>query len=157
MPEPLRKLKNEELEKILHDHKLWLESEGVRGKRADFSGLDLTGMSLRNVNLKGAILKGAELTDVDLGGANLRGVTLPENFSGFEALSSVEEASKNARALLVWIILGCLYSWLTIGMTTDIQLVTNSPTSKLPFIGTGNPFVKFNNVIIANIPNVFFT
>jgi hypothetical protein len=122
---PLHKLEKDELEKILRNHELWLKSEETQGKQADLSWVDLTGMILRNVNLKRAILRGTrfegvkEFTDVNLGGANLQGATLPGNFKKFETLSNVEEASKNARALLVWIIFGCLYSWIAIGMTTD--------------------------------------
>ena len=45
-----------DLDKILADHKLWLDTEGEQGQRA---------------NLKGAYLRGAYLTDADLTWANL--------------------------------------------------------------------------------------
>lgn len=145
----LRKLEQGELERICQEHKIWLESEGEEGKRADLSRVDLTGRTLRNVNLKRAILKEAnlegitEFSDVKLGGANLQSVKAPKNLSLFETLSNIQEVSKNARYLFIWIILGCLYCWLTIGMTTDTQLLTNSPTSSLPIIGTAIPIVSF--------------
>jgi hypothetical protein len=52
----------EELKTILEQHKLWLNSNGKEGKRADLSSADL----------RGADLRGADLTDADLSCANLR-------------------------------------------------------------------------------------
>ena len=37
----------------------------------------------------------------------------------------------------------CLYSWLTIGTTSDLNLVTNRATSALPIIQTSIPIVGF--------------
>jgi len=128
-------MKQEELEKILKKHVIWLETEGKEGKKADLSGEDLSGLNLGGTNLKGAIL--------------------PEGFSD-ETLSRVEEVSKNARALFVWMILGCLYCWLAIGMTTDNQLISNSPTSKLPIIGTEIPIVGFYFAAPVFIIGIFF-
>ena len=80
-----------ELQKILDEHKVWVESFRLRGDRADLSGAnlrlanlrgaDLSGANLRGADLRGANLRGADLRlanlrDADLSGANLRGADL---------------------------------------------------------------------------------
>jgi hypothetical protein len=67
----------EELQKILDDHKLWIESDGVEGERADLIGANLRGANLYGANLidadlRGADLRGSDLIDADLRGADLR-------------------------------------------------------------------------------------
>ena len=59
----------DELKKILDDHKLWLEGKG--GNQADLRGADL-----HYADLRGANLRGADLRDANLRGANLRGANL---------------------------------------------------------------------------------
>jgi len=63
-----------ELNKILKEHKLWIASVG--GAKADFSNADLTGANLRNADLTGANLRNVDLTGANLRGANLEGVNL---------------------------------------------------------------------------------
>lgn len=58
-----------ELDKILKNHKKWLNADG--GSRAN-----LRGANLRGANLRGADLRAAELRDVNLWGADLRGANL---------------------------------------------------------------------------------
>ena len=70
----------EELDKILDLHKLWLINH-TKGKRADLSGADLRkadfsdadlgGANFTNANLSGANLSGAYLNGVDLNGVDL--------------------------------------------------------------------------------------
>ena len=91
--EELTKMPKEELDKVLENHKLWLNSDGREGEKADLSGYNLTkadlrGTDLRNtdlietnleytnlseVNLEGADLFGADLREANLEGANLIG------------------------------------------------------------------------------------
>jgi uncharacterized protein YjbI with pentapeptide repeats len=64
-----------QLHAIVEQHLLWLESDGVEGKRANFRGLDLTGeefpavqlsqASFRNAILDGAHFNGTLLEDAD--------------------------------------------------------------------------------------------
>jgi len=61
----------------------------------------------------------------------------------FETLHQVEEASKNARKLFLTLLLGCVYSWLTIATTTDPLLLTNSASSTLPIVGATVPMIYF--------------
>jgi uncharacterized protein YjbI with pentapeptide repeats len=65
-----------ELPEILEKHRLWLDSGGENGTRADVSGKNLSGAELVDARLPDAllnktILKGADLTLADLRGAAL--------------------------------------------------------------------------------------
>ena len=74
------------LNKILEDHKAWLEDMGgeqadLRGAdlcEADLRGADLRGANLREADLRGADLRGANLRWADLRGANLCGANMRE-------------------------------------------------------------------------------
>ena len=68
-----------EIDKILKEHKNWLNGEG--GERADLRGADLRradlwGADLRRADLQGAYLRRADLRDADLRGANLQDANL---------------------------------------------------------------------------------
>jgi len=64
------------LKKILEQHRIWIETNGVQGARADLSGANLIGAELRGANLSGANLRDANLGDANLVGANLVGANL---------------------------------------------------------------------------------
>jgi hypothetical protein len=71
------------LKKILEQHKLWIETNGVQGTRANLSGADLYCADLGGADLTGANLTGADLRDAnlicaDLRGANLEGANLTD-------------------------------------------------------------------------------
>ena len=66
----MKNINQEELNKILKEHELWLKGEG--GKRADLSNTDLSNINLSNANLKYANLSNANLKDADLKDSNLR-------------------------------------------------------------------------------------
>jgi uncharacterized protein YjbI with pentapeptide repeats len=86
------------LTEILRQHKIWLDSEGREGKRANLSSedlrqADLRGADLRSVNMRGAMLdnldvRGANFEDADLAEASLRYMHAPKvsfqraNFAG---------------------------------------------------------------------------
>jgi len=65
-----------EIAEILDQHKIWVESGGESGLRADFSGLALAKADLTGVNLQGASLHKADFRGADLSLANLRGASL---------------------------------------------------------------------------------
>lgn len=133
-------------------------------RRADFQGATLDGTDLLTADLRHACLKrsqlsGASLRDADLQSADLAEVVglLPEQLAGtnlarsilpgdigaFSSLAVVKETSANAKALSISLFLACLYSWLTIGTTRDVQLLTDSASSPLPIIQTSVPIVGF--------------
>jgi uncharacterized protein YjbI with pentapeptide repeats len=222
----LREISEEELRKTLEDHKMWLESEGIEGSKADLRNVNLAGANLReanliqadlreayliganlwkanlqesdlyrsnlreaflsganlqkanlhganfnganlvNTNCKYARLSGANLQNVDLTGAkdlsesdlkyanlegavgllgnefarsNITGTKLPDEIKEFKNLQIVEEISKNGRRILFTMLIVCIYSWVVVSTTTDVRLLTNSASTTLPVIGTGNP------------------
>lgn len=67
-----RVITKDDLDRILGEHQLWLESGGKQGKRADLSGAKLNHADLYSAILAFANLKGAELIDINLSWANLK-------------------------------------------------------------------------------------
>ena len=65
-----------ELNEILDQHKLWLETNGMQGKRANLYCADLTDADLRGADLSDAFLGGAYLSGAYLSGASLVGADL---------------------------------------------------------------------------------
>jgi hypothetical protein len=66
----------QELEHVLTNHRVWVESSGREGTRADLRGADLQWADLQGANLRGADLREANLHGADLQGANLRSADL---------------------------------------------------------------------------------
>jgi uncharacterized protein YjbI with pentapeptide repeats len=65
-----------DLAEILDQHKLWVESGGESGSKADLCSVNLANADLTGVNLQGAFLHKANLSGADLSMANLRGASL---------------------------------------------------------------------------------
>jgi uncharacterized protein YjbI with pentapeptide repeats len=65
-----------ELAEILDQHRMWVESAGESGAKADLSGVSLAKADLTGVNLQGASLQRVNLAGADLSMANLRGASL---------------------------------------------------------------------------------
>ena len=142
-----------------------LRGANLRG--ADLTGAELTDANLQAANLRGAELRRASLMSANLTGANLRDANLTEakvrDTTGFveeqltgtiltgadlpfdllQRLPNIEEASKNAKRIFLWLQLACAYCWLTVYTTNDAGLLTNSATSTLPVIGSNVPIVGF--------------
>src|SRR6202040_866359 len=75
---PVRVLSPDEIERLLAEHRLYLETEYHRGHRANFASADLTGRDFSGLNLRGikmdrAVLRGADFTGAHLQSANLVG------------------------------------------------------------------------------------
>ena len=162
-----------DLQTILSDHETWLTTNAKSGARAELEGADLRNAELRttslrkanlsNANLSGADLfavslrdadlQGADLTDAkglcahQLSGANLSGARLSESVAISEGLGQVLELAKNAGRTLVFLIGACVYSWLTIGTTTDARLLTTFVSSPLPVIEASIPLYLFYLVV----------
>src|SRR3954454_23533259 len=80
---PVRVLPADEIDHMLADHRLYLETEYHEGHRANFSLADLTGRDFSGLNLRGikmdrALLSGADFTGAHLQSANLTGAILQE-------------------------------------------------------------------------------
>jgi len=69
---PHRKFDNNNLDDILKNHKLWLDSNGENGKRANLYLADLSNKDFNNVDFRKAILHGAKFDNSDLIGADFR-------------------------------------------------------------------------------------
>ena len=72
----MKKLSQAELDRVLQQHSLWMQTGGVQGERADLSHTDLShaaliGADLTRANLTGANLTGANLSRASLWCANL--------------------------------------------------------------------------------------
>src|SRR2546422_2112724 len=65
-----------DLAEILDQHKIWVESGGESGIKADLCGVNLAKAHLTGVNLQGAHLHRSNLVGADLSMANLRGASL---------------------------------------------------------------------------------
>ncbi len=112
----------------------------------NFGGADLFQADLRESNLQGADLSTAKggLLSRQLAGSDLTGAKLPEPLAKlYDSLSSVKEISGSAQKLFLALLAGCLYSWLTIAQTTDVELITNRATTPLPIIQAAIPIVGF--------------
>src|ERR1700719_1961681 len=75
---PLRVLSPDDIERMLAEHRLYLETEYHQGHRANFSSADLAGRDFSGLNLRGikmdrALLSGADFTGTHLQSANLVG------------------------------------------------------------------------------------
>ena len=126
-----------ELNLILEQHQLWIETNGVQGKLANLTGAnlsyanlrgaklkdaDLRRADLRRANLNGAILTGAILTGAFLTGANLEDVSFINayleganlegaNLTGANLTGAILRDADLTGAILPdisWIIPGCL-------------------------------------------------
>ena len=62
----------DELEEILAEHKVWVNTGGIMGKRADLRDSDLSGLSLSKAELGEAKLARANLANMNLSCANLK-------------------------------------------------------------------------------------
>jgi Pentapeptide repeats (8 copies) len=82
---PIRVLSPDEIEQMLAQHRLYLETEYHQGHRANFSSADLTGrdfsgLYLRGIKMDRALLSGADFTGATLQSANLIGALRPCGF-----------------------------------------------------------------------------
>ena len=66
----------EELNKILDAHEIWMSTDGKQGAKAVLNGENLDGLDLSNRTLDYASLDGASLKYASLDGASLNGATL---------------------------------------------------------------------------------
>jgi len=78
------------LKEVLALHKVWIDSYGAKGKRADLNGANLHGSDLSGSDLRGAELYGADLWEACLYGADLGAAYLSDAY-----LSGVDLSGAN--------------------------------------------------------------
>ena len=108
-------MKQTELNKILEQHKLWIDGKGGKCANltyADLRGANLRGASLNCANLVNADLEGAELTHANLTRADLRSADIRSaNLTGANITGADLQCANLTNAILPdisWIIPGCL-------------------------------------------------
>jgi len=72
----MKRISKSKLNKILKQHRLWLETDTRKGERAYLRHADLRGADLRGADLRRADLRHANLREADLLGADLQGADL---------------------------------------------------------------------------------
>jgi hypothetical protein len=100
---PVRVLSPDQIEQMLAEHQLYLETEYHQGHRANFASADLTkrdfsGVNLRGIKMDRAVLRGADFTGAQLQGATLIGVISEEARFDRSDLSGARLSGAN----LVW-------------------------------------------------------
>ena len=108
-------------------------------------------------------LKGEDLTRIagllpgDLARLDLTGVAkLPDNVAKSPpALEQVKAISAEARKIFIGLLAACVYSWLVIGTTRDVQLILNTASSPLPIINTPIPIAGFYVIGAALLAAVY--
>src|SRR5437660_10259210 len=80
---PVRVLSPDEIELMLAEHRLYLETEYHQGHRANFASADLTGrdfsaLNLRAIKMDRAVLRGTDVTVAHLQSQNLVGALAAE-------------------------------------------------------------------------------
>jgi hypothetical protein len=104
---------------------------------ADLEEVNLFEANLRNANLQRANFTMAkDFTNAQIGGANLACAQLPVDDLKFEGITQVDSAIEYSQRILIILVLGCIYTWLTIATTSDANLITHSISSSLPIIDT---------------------
>lgn len=89
----MKNINQEELNKILKEHELWLKREG--GKRANLSNVDLSGADLKNANLRYTNLSNTNLRCVNLKYADLRYTNLRYTDLRYTNLSNADLSYSN--------------------------------------------------------------
>ncbi len=89
-------MNKEELQKILKDHKEWLE-DSTKGKKANLRYADLCNADLRNADLRNADLGYADLGYANLKGADLEGADLRNADLSYANLYNADLRSANLR------------------------------------------------------------
>ena len=93
----MKKLTQEQINKILEGHKHWLNEDckGWETMKADFSSCDLRGANLSGADLLYANLRGADLCGANLRGADLRGGNLSGAYLLYANLSGADLSDAN--------------------------------------------------------------
>jgi uncharacterized protein YjbI with pentapeptide repeats len=109
--------------------------EGATLYKTKLMRSDLAQTNFHNADLRYADFTEAKNLQLEqLSGANLSNSVLPGSLIKYDGLKNIEDASKNAKHVFFLMVFLCVYSWLTMGSTTQADLITDYPTSRLPII-----------------------
>lgn len=105
--------------------------------RRSFRGADLTRTLFVNCDLRDADFSGATgVLPVSFPGCDLCGATLPQSVNFSPALETVQGAVKYAQTVFMLSVFASAYCLLTVGATSDTDLIVNSASTPLPIIDT---------------------
>lgn len=105
-------------------------------EQVTFEDSELSDTTFHNAYLKDADFKNSKgLNSDNLAGSDVTNSALPEEIMKFEGIRVTDESSLICRKILFILILGCIYSWITIATTSDAALLTNSVSFVLPIVG----------------------
>lgn len=174
-----RKISKEELQHILEQHKLWVESNGEQGQRANLQKVDfqnanfqeaflqsanLQGANFQDANLQHADLWGTDLQDTDfrranlratnlakakLQGTNLQGVNLKKAIFGYTLFAEVDLSS--VRGLKDCIHFGPS----TIGLDTIYKSGGNIPEVFLRGCGVPDIFIEYMHSLVGKKLDIY--
>lgn len=118
--------------------------ERIHGVRVSFTESILQDCVFSRCDLRNADFTDAQgLLPTTFPGSNLTGARLPPELNFDNVIKSIEGAGQNARAVFLVIIAACLYCLLTVGTTTDRDLLVNTASTPLPIINTPVPIAAF--------------
>jgi uncharacterized protein YjbI with pentapeptide repeats len=136
-----------------------LDLSGFAWTDEDFTKSDLRGANLSSCNFAGAKFESTELWNADLSDSDLTGATrllpaqlaatdlkrakLPDALTKFEALETSTKLADNASKVFLTMLATVAFTFLTLAITTDAQLITNNSNTKLPVIGADMPILGF--------------
>jgi len=164
-----REILQEELNQILAAHKIWVDSFGGKGKRADLSGGFLIEADLRDANLQRARLieadlrgaklsnadfRGANLYDADLQGANLSLADLREaNLTGVKLEEWVEQLGTGATKLHQTYLTGTDFRGADLS-DANLETVKGLRSGKLGGANLSNTILQQNIADFEGLPHV---
>jgi len=67
------------LNKVLENHKIWIETKGIEGEKAVLTGADLQEINLEYTDLRAAVISEVNLRKANLINISLRGLTKKSN------------------------------------------------------------------------------
>ena len=76
---PYNKITSDKLEEVLYDHKLWLDTDGKQGKKADLSFTSFKNHNLSNLDLRYAKLNNSNFSGLSINNTDFRYADIKES------------------------------------------------------------------------------
>jgi uncharacterized protein len=116
---------------------------------ADFSGTNLEDeVSFSETTVRHADFSLARgLSPYHFAGADTTGVKFPEQLSFTNDLEDISQSTKYARIIFLTLLAASVFTWLTVGSTSDLNLLNEKSATSLPIIQTKVPLAHFYRVI----------
>jgi len=110
-----------------------------------FSQSNLMGMRFHNADCTSATFENVLIKDADFNSADLSNAELPDTLNAFsDGMKNIEEASRNTRGILYFMVGLSIFTLLSLANTTDAQLILGTSRLKLPIFGAEVPTLLFN-------------